>query len=82
MTMTSTASETVILKGGLSVPLAALRVLWDFESRGLTVKLDQTGWLLVGPRLQLTASDRAAISQHRDMLVAIVRCCDEVAAPC
>jgi hypothetical protein len=48
-------------------------VLWAFEDRGLTIRLDHDGALLVGPRERLTVADRDAIRAHRDMLVALVR---------
>jgi hypothetical protein len=80
MPTTLTASETVVLRGGLSVSLPALQLLWALEDRRLTIRLDDDGGLLVGPRTRLTNADRAAIRQHRDELVALVRYCDEVVA--
>lgn len=80
---TLTSSETqpvVVLRGGLSVPLAALRVLWDLEDRGLTVRLADGSGLLVGPPRRLTDADRSAIRRHRDQLIRLVRDCDEVVA--
>ena len=77
---TSTASEAVVLLGGLSVPLAALQVLWAFEDRGLTIRLDHDGGLLVGPRQQLTVTDRHVIRQRRAELIALVKYCNEVVA--
>lgn len=78
--MTLTASESaglVVLHGGLAVPLAALRVLWSLEDRGLIVRLDGDG-LLVGPRGKLTDADRAGIRQHRDDLRQLVADCERV----
>ena len=67
---------------GLSVTRQALEMLWDLEARHLTVKLDPTrGCLLVGPASRLTSDDDAAIREHRDELIALVRVCgDEVVA--
>ncbi len=71
--MLSTASDSiVILRGGLTVSLPALRVLWDLENRGLTIRLDADGGLLVGPRDRLTPADRELIHRHRDQLIALV----------
>ena len=77
-TLTASEVETVMLKGGVSVPLPALQLLWNLENRGLTVKLDDTGALLVGPRGRLTPRDRGAIQRNRDTLARLVTyCCDE-----
>ena len=75
---TSTASEFVILRGGSAVEVAALKLLWRLEDRGLDIRLDDDGRLLVGPRDALTPRDRAGIREHRDSLVELVRYCDEV----
>ena len=70
--------STVVLKNGLSVPLAALRVLWSLEERGLHVQLDDDDGLFVGPRRQLTSADRDAIRAHRDDLRQLVRYCEGI----
>jgi hypothetical protein len=67
------ASDFVTLIDGPVVPLAALRLAWSLEDRGLTLRLDKAGGLLVGPGVQLTAEDRALIHAHRDELIALVR---------
>ncbi len=79
--LTSSKAEVVALRGGLAVPLAALRLLWDLENRGLTVRLSERGRLLAGPRDRLTPDDRAGLEEHRDVLVTLVAytegaCCD------
>ena len=70
----------VVLKGGLSVSVAALRALWSFEDRRLIVKVDDRGRLLVGPGAKLTYEDHAVIRVHRAELIALVRYVDEVVA--
>lgn len=87
MTMTipkplmSSESELISLRDGLSVPLSALRVLWDLEYRGLQVELSDHGTLLIGPGGQLTGQDREAIRRHRDELIQLVDyCSSEVVA--
>ena len=62
----------VVLHGGLSVPLAALQVLWNLENRGFTLRVDD-GALIVSPRSQLTPEDDQAIRRHRNPLIALVR---------
>ena len=77
--MTTTASsQTVVLRGGLTVDVAALRLLWSLEDRGVDVRLAADGALLVGPRAALTDTDRAAIREHRNILEWLVRYCERV----
>ncbi len=75
--LTSSRSEFVALKGGLAVPLAALQLLWRLEDRGLEVRLSERGGLLVGPRAELTPDDRAAIREHKPVLVTLVAYAEE-----
>ncbi len=69
-------SELVTLRGGLVVPVEALRVLWLLEERDFDVRLADDGALLVAPGSKLTTDDRAAIAQHRDALRELVAYCD------
>ena len=66
-----TSSDFVTLRGGLTLPLAALRLAWDLEDRGLhmTVLDDR---LIVGPRELLTDADRDLIRRWKLHLMAIV----------
>jgi len=66
------ASDLVTLIDGPTVPLAALRFAWALENRGLSMRLDGSGHLLVGPGAQLTAEDRALIRNHRDDLITLI----------
>jgi len=70
------STETVILRGGLSVPLPALRLLWDLEARGFHVRQGEDGALLVSPRSRLTPDDDQAIRTYRDELKALVAYCE------
>jgi hypothetical protein len=63
--MSSSNPPLVVLKNGLTVPVDAVRLLWQLEDRGLYVRRDGDG-LAVGPRQHLTDADRAAIRRHRD----------------
>ena len=76
MVTTSPVSELVALRGGLTVPVLALRILWSLEERDFNIRLADDGALLVAPASKLTADDRHAISQHRDALRTLVRYCD------
>ena len=78
MPVATSVSELVTLRGGVSVPVAALRVLWGLEERALDVRLAADGALLVGPAERLTPDDRAAIREHRDTLRELVSYCDQV----
>ena len=62
--------------GGFSVPLPALRLLWDLEERGFHLGQAEDGALLVSPRSRLTADDDAAIRNHKDELKALVGFCE------
>jgi hypothetical protein len=70
---TTSGTETVVLRGGLVVPLATLHLLWDMEARGLRLRLAQDGALVVSPKFCITALDDAAIRDHRAELVALVK---------
>jgi hypothetical protein len=74
----ATASDTVVLKGGLCVSVDALRLLWAFENRGCVVRREEDGSLFIGPRDQITAADAARIREHRDELLALVNYCETV----
>ena len=76
---TSVTSEDVlvVLRPGVSVTQEALRLLWEFEARDLTVRRDGP-WLLVGPQNQLTPADRSAIKAHKDELMSLLRVFDGV----
>lgn len=66
-----TATTFVVLKGGLIVPLEALRLAWALEDRGATFSVDGEDLVVDGPRGFLTDEDRTAIRQWRWHLKAI-----------
>ena len=76
MVTTAPVSELVTLRGGLAVPVEALRVLWGLEERAFDVRLADDGVLLVTPGSRLTIDDRQIIRRHRDDLRRLVRYCD------
>jgi hypothetical protein len=75
--MSTSDPVLVVLKSGLSVPVDALTLLWRLEDRGLSLRPDGDA-LVVSPREHLTDDDRAAIRQHRDELLALVRYCEAI----
>jgi hypothetical protein len=70
------ASDYVCLSGGLTVPLPALRVLWNLEDRGVHLRLDGDG-IVATPRTSLTDADRAAVKRWRGHVVALLQYCQQ-----
>ena len=77
MAIAGTDSRTVVLRDR-SVTIAALRLLWDLEARGVSFTVDGDDGLLVGPRSQITADDDAAIREHKYELISLVRFCESI----
>lgn len=71
------ATDLVLLRGGLSVPAAPYVLLIDLEARGISVRRDGAD-LLVGPRDRLTADDDRAL---RTWKADILRLLDYLARP-
>jgi hypothetical protein len=65
------ATAFVVLKGGVTVPLDALRFAWALENRGARLAVDGEDLIVEGPRGLLTDEDRAAIRRWRRDLKAI-----------
>jgi hypothetical protein len=65
-------TDYVMLRGGLTLPLPALQLAWDLETRGFRVTLDAVHYVSVEPAEALTDRDRAAIHRWRAHLAAIV----------
>ena len=77
MSASSTTHETVVLKGGTVVPLSALQIGWELESRGLTLSIDGAD-LVIRPPGRLTEDDRQRLRDNKPALMAIVEYCDAV----
>jgi hypothetical protein len=60
-----------VLRGGLTVPRAAIQLLWSLEDRGFTL-CSEDGRLVVAPRSRLTVDDDRAIRRHRDELLRLI----------
>jgi hypothetical protein len=71
-TAASTEPQYVILRGGVSASLDALRVGWSLEARGFTLR-PVGDKLQVQPHDRLQPEDVAAIRRHRDELLALAR---------
>jgi hypothetical protein len=67
------AAAFVVLKGGLTLPLEALRLAWALEDRGATFAVDGEDLVVEGPPGFLTEGDRVAIRRWRVHLKAIAR---------
>lgn len=65
-------TKFVYLRGGLTVPLPALRFALDLEHRGFKMALDECRQFAIEPTAELTAEDRAGIRRWRLHLAAIV----------
>ena len=75
MSATEQMAGSVMLAGGISIPLPALRFCWDLEDRGCRLCIEGDG-LSVGPRELLTDGDRAVLRRWRDAIRAVVAYCD------
>jgi hypothetical protein len=69
---------THIQIGDLLVALAALRLLWDLEDRGLDLRIAADGRLHVTPAARLKPTDGPMIRVHRDALRALISICEQV----
>ena len=67
------AAQYVALRGGLTVPKAALLLVLDLERRGFRLSLDTDQQFHIEPAAGLTEADRAAIHRWRLHLGAIVQ---------
>ena len=65
------ACEFVVLRGGLTLPVAAIRLALDLEARGLHLGVDGD-MLLIGPRELLSDADRVLIRQWKPHLLALI----------
>jgi hypothetical protein len=66
-----------MLRGGLTLPLAAIQLAWSLEDRGVHLESDGDDVLSVGPGDRLTDADRAAIRRWKPHLLALVRYCSD-----
>jgi hypothetical protein len=65
------ACDFVVLRGGLTLPVAAIRLALDLEAKGLHLGVDGD-MLLVGPRELLTDADRDLIRRWKPHLLALL----------
>lgn len=76
MKKTSAAPERVVLRGGLTVPQAAVDLLLDLERRELNVQVDSQGQVVCRGGRLLTDDDKRAIAAFRDPLKALISYCE------
>jgi hypothetical protein len=65
------ASDFVVLRSGLTLPLPAVRLALDLENRGLRLQVEGAG-LTVSPRDRITDEDRTQIRLWKHHLIAII----------
>ena len=65
------ATAFVVLKGGLTLPLEALRLALALEDRGATFAVDGEDLVVDGPAGFLTEDDQLAIRRWKRHLMAI-----------
>ena len=71
---------TVTLRPGVEVSLEVLQFGWGLEARGISMRVDDHGDLLVRPRHLLSADDVMRLRQHASDLKRLLRHCAEVTA--
>lgn len=69
--MPASSDGYVLLRGGLCVPAAPLRLLFELEARGFTLTPDGDS-LIIRPYSKLTPDDRARITQWKWHVLALV----------
>ena len=77
--MLTTTSQLIPLKHGFVVPDVVLLWLLDAEGRGLRFFALEDDILRVRPKSSITAADDAFLREHKPLLLACVRYCDEMA---
>jgi hypothetical protein len=69
-----TASDFVTLRGGLTLPVAVIRLALDLEQRGLRMTVEDDGaTVCVRPRDLLTDADRDEIRRWKPHLIALLQ---------
>ena len=68
---TAAESDFVQLRDGPTVPLAALRFLWELEARGCYVRQDR-GLVVITPGRLVTDQDKATLRRYRSSLLALL----------
>jgi hypothetical protein len=76
--VTTTASDLVVLRGGLTLPTSVVVAALDLESRGFTMRAEPDGRLVTSPGSRLTDVDRRFLAEHKAELLAIVAYCETV----
>jgi hypothetical protein len=67
------ASDYVTLRGGLTFPVAVLKLLWSLEERGVHVGAKDEHTLIIKPRALLQDEDRAALTRWKPHVLALLQ---------
>jgi hypothetical protein len=70
--MTTSAHETVTLRGGVNVPLPALMLLLRLEDRGCTFTVDGDRLMVRPGRHGLTDEDCAGLRRWKPQVIALI----------
>ncbi len=65
------ASNYVMLRGGLTVPLEPLLLALDLEARGIRLETDDAD-VIASPREKLTDADRQAVRRWKAHIITIL----------
>lgn len=74
------ADAFVTLKNGPTLPVPAVSVALDLETRGFTLRVEGEKLMVSGPMETLTEADKGLIRQWKPHLLAIVGYCESGAA--
>lgn len=77
-TMSASVDGFVTLRGGLVLPVEALRIVWALEAREIYIRVENADTLVVGPRRLITDADRAALKRWKPHVIALVEYCADV----
>ena len=69
---THASEEIVLLRGGLCVPLSALRLAIDLECRGVSMRIDGDD-LVLSPAAEITPAEAHLLQKHLAAVKDILR---------
>lgn len=70
--MPESCDRYVTLRGGLTVPVEPLQLLWRLEDEGFRISVDNEDRIVVRPGSRLTPADEDAIRRWRRHLCALI----------
>lgn len=69
-------AQAITLRGGLSIPVAALRLAWQLEGIGVSMCVDGDD-LVLRPRQLVPAEDVPRLRQYRRDIMRLIAYCEE-----